>query len=256
MAKQGNPSNDALVEAYESGLYELAVLDNQLVELAGTQAQRLAEARAIVDEQAATIMVPDVLLSGSIADQKAALDNVVAEYTQWLDESVAAVMQVSGSATKEGRDALVEARDSLTKKIAAFHSVLTDMGAITTELVLPKRPGVRGPSSTSGSKVNAAFQFYTILDQDGKRRDQSGQQNSLSSINFYHGKKLLKQEAGKTSTEQLRAAVKSCGQDPDVKGTSWQVQLPGGIVGLDVVAVESDDNEDDGADTDNQEGGE
>jgi hypothetical protein len=163
------------------------------------------------------------------------LDNSRAELDQQIEEAVNGWMQANKDSSAEGRDALIAQREDLVGKVTAFAKVMVDLGLLDEAPDVPKRPGARGPSTTPMA-ANASFQVYSVI--DGKHRDQSNSQNSISSLAFYHGAKLLK-SADKVSTAQLKAAIRAAGQDPEVKGSDWEVTLPGGVVGNKV--LKSDD---------------
>lgn len=214
-------------ELIEVGLYEIALIDGQLTALAGTQAERLAKAKAAVlpdlNTDLEVLITPGTSVSAAMAHLQASMDDL----NQMVEEAVNGWMTSNKDASAESRDALVAKREDLVGKVTAFGKVMVDLGLIEEAPDVPKRPGARGPSTTPMA-ANASFQVYSVI--DGKHRAQSASQNSVSSLAFYHGAKLLK-SADKVSTAQLKAAIRAEGQDPEVKGSDWEVTLPGGVVG-------------------------
>jgi hypothetical protein len=227
----------------EAGLWELALLDEKLVAIAGTQAKRLAEAGAAVDLEWSLFKPKQITLRGTTVEQGVQLGNLLDEIVQFRKELIDAKMQETKNT--EGRDILVAQREKLVKDIEAYHTVLSSVTDVP-ELVIPKRPGVRGPSGPR-QKPTGTFLYWTEV--DGVRKDQSASQNAFSSVSYYHGQKLMDHEVKHPPTEDLKAAVKAAGGDSEVKGSAWSVTFPNGTkMGLDILTTEDEDADAEGHD--------
>jgi hypothetical protein len=231
---------------------ELHDLDASLVSLNGTASERIREARSSVDNVLCNWTPIPMQLEGDASQIMHQLSIYKDELEHTIKEMVDWCLAQQRHGTQGEREQLVQARDTLVKNIKALCSVAVQMGVWNIDDVpeIPNKPGSRG--ATSSSTPTHAFQYYTII--DGRRRNQSNHQNSLSSIAYYHGAKLLKLK-DRPGVDVLKQQLGAMGCDYNVKGSNWQQELPGGIVGLEVVAIESDDNESEASETTNNEEG-
>jgi hypothetical protein len=222
-----------------TAMEELHLLDGSLINLGGTASERIAAARASVNDVLHMWTPNPIVLDGDantvlhdLTLYKEDIDHTIKEMVDWC-------LAQQRQASSGERSVLVEARDSLVKKIKSLSDAAVLVGVWDEDDVpaIPNKPGARG--ATSSATPTHAFQYYTII--DGRRRNQSNHQNSLSSVAYYHGAKLLKLD-DRPGVDSLKQALTACGCDYNIKGSEWQQQLPGGIVGLEVIALPSSED--------------
>lgn len=233
---------------YQEVLDQIGVLDKEAEAVKGTQAQLIKDA-AEAAGSLPILTIPDVVLDmpgrdgqvDCLTDWESWATDVTAHLAQQRDEFVSQLFSLRPKS--DGIEAIKTSRAALVKRAEAMAGMLVDMGDWDPADIPPIPEAPKSTRSTSGSGkgkvVTYNYKVGTIL-ADGVKRYQSFDQNSLSSIAFYHGKALVGIERTKGDkagipAEDLRTALKGAGQDSTVTTEAWTCQLPGGIVFLEVL---------------------
>lgn len=231
----------------KSSLEEISSIDARLVELAGNAAKVLAEATTAVGTVQAPFPTEAMsalvtIITGSdaeapvITDDSCRLLELAASLTrasvkQATDEAVKAWIAEHKQDTGEGREALLVKRASAVELVGATATMAKSLGLeLTFEIPSTPKSGKSGPSV----KVSGAQYFRTV---NGETTDQPASQNSVSSLAYYHGAKVMGQDNRPSTDEFVKWAAE---QGVDVKqATGWTLEGKDVTVGMRVVAPEA-----------------
>lgn len=238
---------------------EIAVLQalvDQVKEKKGNAAKRLAEATVTALSSVVTLD-PDVVklpTSEDVADGSIRLGDLatyVHALDQWAEqqanEAVQAIVKASGNV--DNVEALVEQYRTGVEKVKAMLTLAESFDVDVKGLEIP---AMRGGSVSTGSQSRRSTSakrqaFYRLL-PGGERRDQSENQNSLSSMAWYYGAKITGVEQGSTNKgrgvtakeleEYLRKNIEGFSL-----GKNWYIEAGDTTYGMDVVEPTSDNDD-------------
>ena len=223
---------------------DLEALKAKITAHAGTQAARLAAARA---EVLPTVKVPTLTVKASdtIEAAEAAIEDWKSTLTQRIDEAVTGLLKAKATDTETGLTALRETFKAKHEAATAMKSVMVGLNIAGAEAVeIPSLKGTgrigTGTTRTAGSK---AQDFYTI--RNGVRSSMAPSQNKLSSLAWYHGAEIgVPDCTGNKSkgcpSSDLVAFLKAKGVDVS-GGKAWSFKVSETFtVGMDVEDVAGD----------------
>lgn len=240
---------------------EIAVLQalvDQVKEKKGNAAKRLAEATWTALDERIDVNGDDSPIAGFSGLLPVDTEGTVrlgdlATYVHALDqwaeqqanEAVQAIVRKAGNV--DNVDALVEQYRSGVEKVKAMITLAKGFDVDTKGLEIP---ALRGGSVSTGSQsrrsTSAKRQLFYRLLPGGERRDQSENQNSLSSMAWYYGAKIVGVEQGSSNKgrgvtakeleEYLRKNI-----DGFSLGKNWYIEAGDTTYGMDVVEPSADD---------------
>lgn len=234
-------------ETFVGEVAKLQALVDAIKTQRGSAAKRLQEATETALGQAVTFVVDDVPKPFDVIthdEHGSAILGDVAVYvqalTEWAEqirnETVSAIVKADGLGDR--LDVLKAQYENGRTYVDAMRVLLAAAKVDVSDIETPSvgRGGGRPAGTrTTGTK---SFRFYRV--ENGIRKDQSDQQNSLSSFAFYHGAKITGVENSPTNNGKgvpvgtLKSFLKSHEINAELLSTPWAIDVDGVTYGLDV----------------------
>jgi hypothetical protein len=239
-------------EGFEAQVKILGDIVGSYREAKGTVSQRRTAAtlEALALPIGVDPSLPTDLTEHSTLGDLASFVEDLASWADGLRDSMVSAVMSAQSQSADEVAALKERYDAQRTLVQSLSTVLAAMGIDVTDVEVPvlRSSGGGGGGRKAGSK---GMTFYRIV--NGVRKNQSENQDSLSSFAFYHGAKITGSKASGNHTGHLtswlEANVKNDG-DKFSLGKPWSVEVDGVTYAMDVIDPASSDDEQADSDSD------